>query len=174
MVACEFCTYCLYHRMDNICLGELLWAYSSASNNRIRWLSKHDLPSSLTALDLRANPLSGIKPGAINYMPRLRKLYVFYVRLWRCCVKWVFLCPINSFPFLLLLPTISWMVNSTPWLWKKTPNCDACRVLSDARSLSELPSLDGCGALEILRVDRASLSKVPFNLCKTCPRLKSL
>ncbi|XP_055713692.1 lutropin-choriogonadotropic hormone receptor isoform X2 [Phlebotomus papatasi] len=93
----------------------------SASNNRIRWLSKHDLPRSLTALDLRANPLSGIKPGAINNMPRLRKL-----------------------------------------------------VLSDARSLSELPSLDGCGALEILRVDRASLSKVPFNLCKTCPRLKSL
>ncbi|XP_055684982.1 lutropin-choriogonadotropic hormone receptor isoform X2 [Lutzomyia longipalpis] len=93
----------------------------SASNNRIRWLSKHDLPRSLTALDLRANPLSGIKPGAINNMPRLRKL-----------------------------------------------------VLSDARSLLELPSLDGCGALEILRVDRASLSKVPFNLCKTCPRLKSL
>ncbi|XP_059618054.1 lutropin-choriogonadotropic hormone receptor isoform X2 [Phlebotomus argentipes] len=93
----------------------------SASNNRIRWLSKHDLPRSLTALDLRANPLSGIKPGAINNMPRLRKL-----------------------------------------------------VLSDARSLLELPSLDGCGALEILRVDRASLSKVPSNLCKTCPRLKSL
>lgn len=47
-------------------------------------------------------------------------------------------------------------------------------VLSDAKNLVELPSLDGSPAIEILRVDRASLSNIPESLCETSPRLKSL
>lgn len=48
------------------------------------------------------------------------------------------------------------------------------RILSDARELSVFPSLNGTGALEILRLDRASLTGVSTNLCTTCPKLKSL
>uniref|UniRef100_A0A146LLJ9 Leucine-rich repeat-containing G-protein coupled receptor 6 n=4 Tax=Lygus hesperus TaxID=30085 RepID=A0A146LLJ9_LYGHE len=47
-------------------------------------------------------------------------------------------------------------------------------ILSDARELTEFPSLNGTSALEILRIDRASLHRVPDTLCKTCPRIKSL
>nr|XP_014291441.1 lutropin-choriogonadotropic hormone receptor [Halyomorpha halys] len=47
-------------------------------------------------------------------------------------------------------------------------------VLSDARELKEFPSLNGTSALEILRIDRASIRYVPETLCKTCPRIKSL
>lgn len=48
------------------------------------------------------------------------------------------------------------------------------RILSDARDLSVFPSLNGTSALEILRLDRASLTGVPPTLCETCPKLKSL
>ncbi|XP_075234982.1 G-protein coupled receptor rickets [Lycorma delicatula] len=47
-------------------------------------------------------------------------------------------------------------------------------ILSEARELTEFPSLNGTTALEILRLDRASLYSVPSTLCSTCPRLKSL
>ncbi|KAK3914592.1 Leucine-rich repeat-containing G-protein coupled receptor 5 [Frankliniella fusca] len=47
-------------------------------------------------------------------------------------------------------------------------------ILSDARDLTEFPSLNGTAALEILRLDRASLREVPASLCITCPKLKSL
>ncbi|KAG8267745.1 protein-hormone receptor activity protein [Homalodisca vitripennis] len=47
-------------------------------------------------------------------------------------------------------------------------------ILSDAKDLSEFPSLNGTSALEILRLDRASLHTVPTTLCQTCPKLKSL
>uniref|UniRef100_A0A182MV53 G-protein coupled receptors family 1 profile domain-containing protein n=1 Tax=Anopheles culicifacies TaxID=139723 RepID=A0A182MV53_9DIPT len=93
----------------------------SASNNRIRWISKGDFPKNLVTLDLKSNPLAGIKPGALQNMPRLRKL-----------------------------------------------------ILSDVRGLNELPPLDGCTSLEVLRLDRANLSKIPDHICKTSPRLRSL
>lgn len=48
------------------------------------------------------------------------------------------------------------------------------RILSEARELKEFPNLNGTSALEILRLDRASIFTVPSNLCKTCPKLKSL
>ncbi|XP_037038816.1 lutropin-choriogonadotropic hormone receptor isoform X2 [Bradysia coprophila] len=91
------------------------------SGNKIRWISKDDLPSSITTLELKANPLVGIKTGALQNMPRLRKL-----------------------------------------------------VLSEARNLKDVPSLEGCVSLETLRMDRASLSSVPSDLCLNSPRLKSL
>uniref|UniRef100_A0A182J9B6 G-protein coupled receptors family 1 profile domain-containing protein n=1 Tax=Anopheles atroparvus TaxID=41427 RepID=A0A182J9B6_ANOAO len=46
----------------------------SASGNRIRWISKGDFPKNLVSLELKSNPLVGIKPGALQNMPRLRKL----------------------------------------------------------------------------------------------------
>lgn len=54
--------------------------------------------------------------------------------------------------------------------------CVICifRIMSDARELTEFPSLNGTSALEILRLDRASLYSVPSSLCRTCPKLKSL
>lgn len=48
------------------------------------------------------------------------------------------------------------------------------RVLSDAKSLSELPSLEGCASLEILRMDRANVSMMPNTLCRNSSDLKSL
>lgn len=48
------------------------------------------------------------------------------------------------------------------------------RVLSDAKSLSELPSLEGCSSLEILRMDRANISVMPNTLCRNSSHLKSL
>ncbi|XP_055306018.1 follicle-stimulating hormone receptor-like isoform X2 [Sitodiplosis mosellana] len=47
-------------------------------------------------------------------------------------------------------------------------------VLSDAKSLRELPSFDGCSSLEILRLDRASVSAIPNTLCRNSSRLRSL
>lgn len=60
------------------------------------------------------------------------------------------------------------------------PNCflglffSICRVLSDARSLGEIPSLEGCSALEILRMDRANITTIPNTLCRNSSHLKSL
>lgn len=48
------------------------------------------------------------------------------------------------------------------------------RVLSDAKGLSELPSLEGCSALEILRLDRANISVISSALCRNSSHLKSL
>ncbi|KDR23756.1 Lutropin-choriogonadotropic hormone receptor [Zootermopsis nevadensis] len=47
-------------------------------------------------------------------------------------------------------------------------------ILSDARELDVFPSLNGTASLEVLKLDRSSLSAVPSSLCHTCPRLKSL
>lgn len=48
------------------------------------------------------------------------------------------------------------------------------RILSDVRALQNFPDLDGCYALEVLKLDRAGLTEIPENLCKQIPRLKSL
>lgn len=48
------------------------------------------------------------------------------------------------------------------------------RVLSEARELTEFPNLNGTSALEVLRIDRASIYDIPDTLCMTCPKLKSL
>ncbi|XP_050421176.1 leucine-rich repeat-containing G-protein coupled receptor 5 [Adelges cooleyi] len=47
-------------------------------------------------------------------------------------------------------------------------------VLSEARDLTEFPNLNGTSALEVLRIDRASIYSIPDSLCFTCPKLKSL
>ncbi|XP_025424685.1 lutropin-choriogonadotropic hormone receptor [Sipha flava] len=47
-------------------------------------------------------------------------------------------------------------------------------VLSEARELTEFPNLNGTSALEVLRIDRASIYSIPDSLCTTCPKLKSL
>ncbi|XP_063702564.1 leucine-rich repeat-containing G-protein coupled receptor 5A [Culicoides brevitarsis] len=47
-------------------------------------------------------------------------------------------------------------------------------ILSDSRTLETLPSMKGCEALEIIRIDRCRLKELPTNLCETSPKLKSL
>ncbi|CAB3242142.1 unnamed protein product [Arctia plantaginis] len=47
-------------------------------------------------------------------------------------------------------------------------------VLSEARGLRVLPSLNGTSRLRTLRVDRARLSHLPSDLCKHTPQLRSL
>ena len=48
------------------------------------------------------------------------------------------------------------------------------RVLSEARSLRALPSLNGTSRLRTLRVDRARLAHLPHDLCAHAPQLRSL
>lgn len=50
------------------------FTYRSLANNRISTVSKGELPKNLVSLELKANPLDNIKDGAIQNMPRLRKL----------------------------------------------------------------------------------------------------
>ncbi|KAI8121074.1 Lutropin-choriogonadotropic hormone receptor, partial [Lucilia cuprina] len=94
---------------------------SSATSNRLRWINDTDLPKNLQTLDLRANPIAQIVPGALRGMTKLRKL-----------------------------------------------------ILSDVRFLKKFPDLEGCYALEILKLDRAGIHEVPANLCRQAPRLRSL
>ncbi|XP_058985535.1 leucine-rich repeat-containing G-protein coupled receptor 4 isoform X2 [Musca domestica] len=52
----------------------------SATSNRLRWINDTDLPKTLQTLDLRANPISQIMPGALRGMTKLRKLILSDVR----------------------------------------------------------------------------------------------
>ncbi|XP_073823603.1 G-protein coupled receptor rickets [Musca autumnalis] len=52
----------------------------SATSNRLRWINDTDLPKTLQTLDLRANPISQIMPGALKGMTKLRKLILSDVR----------------------------------------------------------------------------------------------
>ncbi|XP_001605837.1 lutropin-choriogonadotropic hormone receptor [Nasonia vitripennis] len=47
-------------------------------------------------------------------------------------------------------------------------------ILSNLKELSEFPSLEGCRSLEFLRLDRARIERVPDELCRQAPKLKSL
>ncbi|XP_034948916.1 lutropin-choriogonadotropic hormone receptor isoform X2 [Chelonus insularis] len=47
-------------------------------------------------------------------------------------------------------------------------------ILSNVKNLQEFPNFNGSSALEILRLDRASIETVPNYFCKQCPNLKSL
>ncbi|XP_011298255.1 lutropin-choriogonadotropic hormone receptor isoform X2 [Fopius arisanus] len=47
-------------------------------------------------------------------------------------------------------------------------------IISNVRGLVDFPNLNGTSALEVLRLDRASLQTVPEVICKQCPKLKSL
>lgn len=55
----------------------LLFAFHRyLSGNKIKQISKDDLPRSLITLELRGNPLSELETGALQNMPRLKKLFV--------------------------------------------------------------------------------------------------
>ncbi|XP_044016215.1 lutropin-choriogonadotropic hormone receptor isoform X2 [Aphidius gifuensis] len=47
-------------------------------------------------------------------------------------------------------------------------------IMSDIRGLQDFPNLNGTSSLEVLKLDRASLTDVPEDLCKHAPKLKSL
>lgn len=48
------------------------------------------------------------------------------------------------------------------------------RILSNVKELRHFPNLTGATSLQVLRLDRSQLKDVPSNLCKQCPKLKSL
>lgn len=47
-------------------------------------------------------------------------------------------------------------------------------ILSNVKELQLFPNLNGAASLELLRLDRSQLKEVPPNLCRQCPKLKSL
>ncbi|XP_011860630.1 PREDICTED: lutropin-choriogonadotropic hormone receptor [Vollenhovia emeryi] len=47
-------------------------------------------------------------------------------------------------------------------------------ILSNVKELRLFPNLNGAASLEVLRLDRSQLKEVPSNLCRQCPKLKSL
>ncbi|XP_071520837.1 uncharacterized protein [Panulirus ornatus] len=47
-------------------------------------------------------------------------------------------------------------------------------ILKEAKQLQEFPDLNGTRSLEMIRIDRASLTSVPSDLCNAIPRLRSL
>ncbi|XP_071567129.1 uncharacterized protein Rk isoform X2 [Temnothorax nylanderi] len=47
-------------------------------------------------------------------------------------------------------------------------------ILSNVKELRLFPTLNGVASLEVLRLDRSQLKEVPPNLCRLCPKLKSL
>ncbi|XP_043269827.1 follicle-stimulating hormone receptor isoform X2 [Venturia canescens] len=55
-------------------------------------------------------------------------------------------------------------------------NCRKLRklILSDVKGLTAFPNLNGTESLELLRLDRSSLFRVPDDLCRRCPKIKSL
>lgn len=132
------------------------------SGNRINTILKDDLPKNLITLELRGNPLGDIKFDALQSMPRLRKLYV------------------HDCKHIANFYTIQWHKIEIQSANAGTNHvlifrfCIGLRVLSDAKSLSELPSLEGCSSLEILRMDRANISVIPNTLCQNSSHLKSL
>lgn len=126
------------------------------SGNRINTILNDDLPKNLITLELRGNPLGDIQFDALQSMPRLRKLYVFIL-----------------YGIFLMDPYIQYHINECKTTLPKPTGCMS-RVLSDAKSLSELPSLEGCSSLEILRMDRANISVMPNTLCQNSSHLKSL
>lgn len=137
------------------------------SGNRINTILKDDLPKNLITLELRGNPLADIKFDALQSMPRLRKLYVHNHNIW----NWNHI-HINN---------ICNGIGQINYCWFRMFRdfspfvlCIGLRVMSDAKSLSELPSLEGCSSLEILRMDRANISVIPNTLCRNSSHLKSL
>ncbi|XP_062585950.1 leucine-rich repeat-containing G-protein coupled receptor 5-like isoform X1 [Saccostrea cucullata] len=47
-------------------------------------------------------------------------------------------------------------------------------TISEARDLEHFPNVTGCKSLQLLRLDRASISEVPADLCRTLPDLFTL
>ncbi|XP_039306048.1 lutropin-choriogonadotropic hormone receptor isoform X2 [Solenopsis invicta] len=47
-------------------------------------------------------------------------------------------------------------------------------ILSNVKELRLFPNLNGAVSLEVLRLDRSQLKEVTLNLCRQCPKLKSL
>lgn len=48
------------------------------------------------------------------------------------------------------------------------------RILSEVRELRNFPLLNGTGALELIRIDRAKLKLIPSYTCQHSPHLRSL
>lgn len=124
--------------------------------------------TSLRALHLDDNLLSHI-PSALTKLTSLQELSVSGNR-----IKYIPAGVLQRAPGLALLELRgNPLVGVDPHAFSSLPRLRKL-ILSDARELTQFPSLEGTAALETLRLDRAGLSEVPTSLCRTCPRLRSL
>ncbi|XP_034240165.1 leucine-rich repeat-containing G-protein coupled receptor 5 [Thrips palmi] len=124
--------------------------------------------TSLRVLELDDNFLTHI-PEALSHLSALQELSVSGNR-----IKYIPAGALQKSPGLALLELKGNPLAAVhPHAFSFLPKLRKL-ILSDARDLTEFPSLNGTAALEILRLDRASLREVPQSLCSTCPKLKSL
>ncbi|XP_065072705.1 leucine-rich repeat-containing G-protein coupled receptor 5 isoform X2 [Ochlerotatus camptorhynchus] len=138
-------------------------------NNLLTTIREGDFPllESLHILLVKRNQISEITSGALTNLTRLKVLSASGNR-----IRWI---SKDDFPKSL----VTLELKSNPLVGIKPgalQNMSRLRklILSDVRGLQELPPLDGCTSLEVLRIDRANLTKLPDHICKTSPRLRSL
>jgi hypothetical protein len=109
--------------------------------------------SRVMVLELRGNPIVNVQLEAFAFLPRLKKL----------CVNFHF--------FFFFFKTYTRR--------KKTLNNDFLyyfdnRILSEVKELRHFPLLNGTGALELIRIDRAKIKLIPSYTCQHSPHLRSL
>ncbi|XP_063239616.1 leucine-rich repeat-containing G-protein coupled receptor 5 [Bacillus rossius redtenbacheri] len=124
--------------------------------------------TSLRALELDMNLLTSL-PAALTSLTALKELSVSGNRI-RSIPAGV----LQRFPGLVLLELRGNPLAAVePRAFAGLPRLKKL-ILSDARELEDFPNLNGTYSLELLRLDRSSISHVPASLCRSCPRLKTL
>ncbi|XP_045479243.1 lutropin-choriogonadotropic hormone receptor isoform X2 [Harmonia axyridis] len=124
--------------------------------------------TSLKVLELDDNYLTHI-PLAVTKLPQLQELSISGNR-----IKYIPGGLLQQTPALALLELKGNSLEGVDfYAFSHLPRLRKL-ILSDAKNLSTFPNLNGTSALEVLRLDRASLGDVPSNLCTFCPKLKSL
>ncbi|CAL8129087.1 unnamed protein product [Orchesella dallaii] len=139
-------------------------------NNLIEFIANDAFQSltSLVMLQLNDNKLTEV-PMAISKLPRLKELSLANNRITRIDI-----------PFHEIIPQIVFLqVRGNPIHTIHSEGFSHLHhleklILSDVKNLTDFPILNGTNSLEILRIDRCSLQKVPDDLCSFTPNLKSL
>ncbi|KAK9875696.1 hypothetical protein WA026_009493 [Henosepilachna vigintioctopunctata] len=124
--------------------------------------------TSLKVLELDDNYLTHI-PLAITKLPQLQELSISGNR-----IKYIPGGLLQQTPALALLELKGNTLEGVDfYAFSHLPRLRKL-ILSDAKNLTIFPNLNGTSALEVLRLDRSSLTEVPTTLCTFCPKLKSL
>ncbi|XP_070150452.1 lutropin-choriogonadotropic hormone receptor isoform X2 [Polyergus mexicanus] len=124
--------------------------------------------ASLCVLELDENYLTSIPSAAVN-LPGLKELSISNNRIEQLTG--------NALGRASDLVSLDLRGNPIKEIHDKTfQNLGKLRklILSNTKELRLFPNLNGVTSLEILRLDRSQLKEVPFNLCRECPKLKSL
>ncbi|XP_063849319.1 follicle-stimulating hormone receptor-like isoform X2 [Scylla paramamosain] len=123
---------------------------------------------SLQVLDLTENSLEEV-PGAVLSCVRLTRLLLGHNRLTHLGE--------TSFSGLRDLQQVTLQGNPIttvhPAAFTNLPSLTKL-ILKEIRGLSHFPHVNGSKSLELIRIDRASLTALPDSLCSFVPRLRSL